>query len=174
MMLRDLYNIFKKTYKEFYHQKLDAKKKIENIKYAIIDTNNVINDLGKLYNLLNSLKYNIFAYERESYVVPLIDVFDNGPYSYSFDKYGELYSYRYAHASSLIYEYKHIKERFEYYLKDMKEAYKRRNFDMVNTLYEEWEKSSKNFNNMIQTNVYKEAKEKHERIMQEKDIKIEN
>lgn len=161
MRIIDFYNIFKKTYKEFYNQKLDAQKKIKNIKYVIIDTDNVIKDLEQLYKLLHSLKYNIFAYERESYVVPLIDVFDNGPYSYSFDKDGKLYSYRYAYTSSLIYEYKHIKERFEYYLKDMKEAYKRRNFDMVNTLYEEWEKSSKSFNNMIQTNVYKEAEENY-------------
>ncbi|MBO5004270.1 MAG: hypothetical protein J6D03_03275 [Clostridia bacterium] len=131
-MIIDFIRIFKKAYNEFYKDKHEAKKKIKKVYddyiYYCTVTKMYDETIYNLYHLLYVMPNN-----EANHILDLINFMENG--SYMEDAYITWKKKLFSIPESNC----------KYYYDDMKLAYVAKNYNIVNDLYEEYEKTMKRF-----------------------------
>lgn len=164
MNIKDLYIAFKNAYTECNANNIASEKKIDNIRDRIYCISIIIDKLGILEKTLRDLRFHMPIYERQNYIVPLVDVLENGSCKLDYNSEGNLCKSRYVTTPNLKQLYNELKRELDYRLENMKRAYKERNYELVEKHFNECENCYNSFYNNINRDLLQEAMDRYQSV----------
>lgn len=164
MNIKDLYIAFKNAYNEINANNIDAENKLNNIRDRIYCVSIIIDKLNMVETMLRDLRFHMPVYERQTYIIPLIDVLENGSCKLDYNSEGNLYKSRYVTTPNLKGLYGELKNELDYHLRCMERAYKERDYEIVEKHFKQCEDYYDSFYNNINRDLLQEAMDRYQLV----------